>query len=67
MWKTMSPLDPAPQSLSALMTRFKIPARIQALVRKELLVGAALAFASVLACHPTLDLVIIANGNVRLY
>jgi hypothetical protein len=49
------------------MIRFKNPARIQALVRKELLAGAELTFASVLACHPTLDLGLIADANVRLY
>jgi hypothetical protein len=35
-------------------------------VRKELLAGAELALASVLACHPTMDLESIANANVRL-
>jgi hypothetical protein len=35
-------------------------------VRKELLAGAELALASVLACHPTLDLEAIANTNKRL-
>jgi hypothetical protein len=33
---------------------------------QELLAGAELAFASVLACHPTLDLESIANANVKL-
>jgi hypothetical protein len=66
VWKTMFPLDPAPETLSDLMTRFKNPDRIQSLVHKELLVGAELAFASVLACHPTLDLESIAKANVEL-
>jgi hypothetical protein len=68
VWKTMFPLDPAPETLSSLMTQFRNHARIQSqsLVRKELLVGAELAFASVLACHPTLDLESIANANVKL-
>jgi hypothetical protein len=35
-------------------------------VRKELLAGAELALASVVACHPTMDLESIANVNVRL-
>jgi hypothetical protein len=35
-------------------------------VRKELLAGAELALASVLACHQTIDLESIANANVRL-
>jgi hypothetical protein len=35
-------------------------------VRKELLAGAELALASVLACHPTIDLEAIANANKRL-
>jgi hypothetical protein len=64
--KTMFPLDPAPETLSALMTRFKNRARIQSLERKELLAGAELAFAFVLAYHPTLDLESIANANVKL-
>jgi hypothetical protein len=66
VWNTMFPLDLAPKTLSALMTRFKNPVRIQSLVRKELLAGAKLAFVSVLACHPTLDLEFIANANVKL-
>jgi hypothetical protein len=66
VWKTMFPLDPAPETLSSLMTRFRNPARIQSLVRMELLAGAEIAFASVLACHPTLDLESIANANVEL-
>jgi hypothetical protein len=35
-------------------------------VRKELLAGAELALASVLACHPTLNLEAIANTSRRL-
>jgi hypothetical protein len=62
----MFPLDPAPESLSALLTRFKNPARIWSLIRKELLAGAELALASMLACHPTLDLEFIANTNRKL-
>jgi hypothetical protein len=66
VWKTIFPFDPAPATLSALMTRFKNHARIQSLVRKELLPGAELAFASVLACHPTLDLESIAKADIEL-
>jgi hypothetical protein len=66
VWRTLFPLDQAPKTLSALFTRFKTPERIRLLVRKELLAGAELAFASVLACHPTLDLEAIANTNRSL-
>jgi hypothetical protein len=62
----MFPLEPTPKTLSVLMTRFKNPARIQCLVRKEILAGAELAFASVLAYHPTLDLESIAKADVEL-
>jgi hypothetical protein len=62
----MFPLDPAPETLSSLFSQFKTPARIRSLVRKEIIVGAELAFASALACHPTLDLESIANANVKL-
>jgi hypothetical protein len=66
VWKTMFPLDPTPETLSALFTLSKTPVRIRSLVRKELLAGAEVALASVLACHPTMDLESIANANVRL-
>jgi hypothetical protein len=66
VWKTMFPLDPTPETLSALFTLFKTPVRIRSLVRKELLAGAEVALASVLACHPTMDLESRANANVRL-
>ena len=66
VWRTLFPLDQAPETLSALFTRFKTPERIRLLVRKELLAGAELAFASVLACHPTLDLEAIANTRRSL-
>jgi hypothetical protein len=66
VWKTMFPLDPTPETLSALLTRFRTPARIQSLVRKELLAGAVLELASILACHPTMNLESIANANVIL-
>ncbi|KAK1698514.1 hypothetical protein QYE76_015211 [Lolium multiflorum] len=63
VWRTLFPLDQAPETLSALFTRFKTPERIRLLVRKKLLAGVELAFASVLACHPTLDLEAIANTD----
>jgi hypothetical protein len=66
VWRTMFPLDPAPSTLPALMTRLKNPDRIQALIRKELLARAELAFSFVLACYPTLDLESIAKANVEL-
>jgi hypothetical protein len=66
VWKTLFPLDQAPETLSALFTRFKSPERIRQLVRKELLAGAELAFASVLACHPSLDLKAVANTERSL-
>ena len=62
----MFPLDQTPETLSALFNRFKTPDRVRLLVRKELLAGAELALASVLACHPTIDLEAIANANKRL-
>jgi hypothetical protein len=66
VWKTMFPLDPAPSNMLALMTQFKNPLRFQAPMRKELLAGAELAFAFVLARSPTLDLELIAKGDVEL-
>ena len=66
VWSTLFPLDQAPETLSALFTRFKSPIRIRQLVRKELLAGAELAFASVLACHPSLDLRAVANTERSL-
>ncbi|KAK1616213.1 hypothetical protein QYE76_021730 [Lolium multiflorum] len=66
VWNTLFPLDQAPETLSALFTRFKSPERIRQLVRKELLAGAELAFASILACHPSLDLRAVANTERNL-
>ncbi|KAK1698549.1 hypothetical protein QYE76_015246 [Lolium multiflorum] len=66
VWSTLFPLDQAPETLSALFTRFKSPERIRQLVRKELLAGAELAFASILACHPSLDLGAVANTERSL-
>jgi hypothetical protein len=66
VWKSMFPLDPAPETLSAMFNRFKTPIRIRSLVHKELLPGAELAIASVLACHEAIYLESIANTNSRL-
>ncbi len=66
VWNTLFPLDQAPETLSGLFTRFKSPERIRQLVRKELLAGAELAFASILACHPSLDLKAVANTERNL-
>ncbi|KAK1642713.1 hypothetical protein QYE76_060518 [Lolium multiflorum] len=66
VWNTLFPLDQAPETLSALFTRFKSPERIRLLVRKELLAGAELAFASILVCHPSLDLGAVANTERSL-
>jgi hypothetical protein len=66
VWKIMFPLDPAPSTLLALMTRFKNPIRVQDLIRKELLARAELAFSFALARFPTLDLELIAKANVEL-
>ncbi|KAK1665789.1 hypothetical protein QYE76_053948 [Lolium multiflorum] len=66
VWSTLFPLDQAPETLSALFTRFKSPERIRQLVRKELLAGAELALASTLACHPSLDLEAVANTEKNL-
>ncbi|KAK1664968.1 hypothetical protein QYE76_053127 [Lolium multiflorum] len=66
VWNTLFPLDQAPETLSALFTRFKSPERIRQLVRKELLAGAELAFASILACYPSLDLGVVANTEKSL-
>jgi hypothetical protein len=40
VWRTLFPLDEAPETLPVLFTRFKTPERIRLLVRKELLAGA---------------------------
>jgi hypothetical protein len=67
VWKTMFPLDPVPSTLLALMTRLKNPVRVQALIGKELLAGAELAFAFMLARYLTLDLELIAKADVELH
>ena len=66
VWNTLFPLDQAPETLSVLFTRFKSPERIRQLVRKELLAGVELAFASILACHLSLDLKAVANTERNL-
>jgi hypothetical protein len=50
IWKTMFLLDPTPSILPALMAKFRNVASVRILVRNQLLAGAELAFAFVLAC-----------------
>jgi hypothetical protein len=64
VWKNMFPLDPVPSTLLTLMAKFKNVASIRALVRKQLLGRAELAFAIVLAHFPTLDLELIAKADL---
>jgi hypothetical protein len=63
IWKTMFPLNPAPQTLLALMSNFRNAARVRTLVRSQLLVGVETAFAFVLAQHPSLNLEPIAKAD----
>ena len=44
VWETMFPLDPKPQGLLPLLKEFKNPAKVQCLVRRELVSGAKVAF-----------------------
>jgi hypothetical protein len=63
IWKTMFPLNPTPPTLLALMSNFRNAARVRALVRSQLLAGAKIAFAFVLARHPSLNLEVIAKAD----
>jgi hypothetical protein len=69
IWKTMFPLYPVPPTLLTLMLNFMNAARVQALVRSQLLAGAETTFAFVSAQHPSLDLELIvkADANVHPY
>jgi hypothetical protein len=69
IWKTIFPLNPAPPTLLILMSNFMNAARVRALVRSQPLARAEIAFAFVLAQHPSLDLDLIvkANADVRPY
>jgi hypothetical protein len=66
VWQTMFPLDPDTLTLLASMAKFKNYARVQTLVRKQLLAGVKLAFAFVLAHYWTLDLELISMTGVEL-
>jgi hypothetical protein len=63
IWKTMFPLNPTPPTLLALMSNFRNAARVRTLVRSQLLAGAEIAFAFVLAQHPSLDLELVARAD----
>jgi hypothetical protein len=63
IWKTMLPLNPAPQILLALMSNFRNTARVRTLVHSQLLAGAETSFSFVLAQHPLLDLEAIAKAD----
>jgi hypothetical protein len=62
VWGTLFPFNPLPPTLLALMAKFKNAAEVRALVRNQLIVGAEVVFAFVLARYPTLNLELIANG-----
>ena len=63
VYQTMFPLNPQPETLLALMMKFKTPADVRLLVRNQLVAGAETAFSFVQARYPTLDLSLIANAN----
>lgn len=69
IWKTMFPLNLAPQTLLALMSNFRNTERVRTLVRSQLLAGAETTFSFVLSRHPLLDLEAIAkaDANVNQY
>ena len=63
VYQTMFPLNPQPESLLALMVKFKNPAEVRRLVRNQLTAGTTVAFGCVQAYYPTLDLRLIAAAN----
>ena len=63
VYRTMFPLNPQPETLLALMSKFRNPAEVRLLVRNQLLAGAETAFGFVQARYPTLNLSLIANAN----
>ena len=63
VYETMFPLNPQPETLFALMTKFRTPAEVRLLVRNQLIAGAETAFGFVQFRYPTLDLLLIANAN----
>ncbi|KAK1615525.1 hypothetical protein QYE76_021042 [Lolium multiflorum] len=62
IWKTMFPLNAVPPMLLTLMSEFSNAKKIRSLVRAQLIAGAKAALALVLACHPSADLLAIANA-----
>ena len=64
VYRTMFPLNPQPETLLVLLSKFKNPAEVWLLVRNQLITGAETAFGFVQARYPTLDLLPIANANV---
>ena len=46
VYRTMFPLNPQPETLLALMAKFKTPAEVRLLVRNQLIAGARLLSAS---------------------
>ena len=64
VYRTMFPLNPQPETLHALLSKFKSPAEVRLLMRNQMLPGAETAFGFVQARYPTLDLLPIANANV---
>ena len=61
--KAMFPLNPQPKTLLALMAKFKSPAAVKELVRKQFTAGVQLALAVVQAAHPALNMELIAQTN----
>ena len=64
VYSTMFLLNPQPETLLALMAKFKNPAEVRLLVRSQLIAGAETAFGFVQARYPTLNLLLIANENL---
>ena len=63
VYRTMFPLNPQPRSLRHLMEKFKGPAEVRDLTRKQLLAGAEVALAFVHHVEPTLDLTFVVTRD----
>ena len=63
VYRTMFPLNPQPNSLRKLMEKFKGPAEVRGLTRKQVMAGIKLALAFVHDAEPTLDLDFIVNRD----
>jgi len=63
VYRTMFPLNPQPRSLRHLMEKFKGPAEVRDLTRKQVMAGIELALAFVHDAEPTLDLDFIVNRD----